>query len=780
MALSQKTLQVDTILVETLYHRGVPLSTTVGYMATLSTVGPYISSVHTSIQDNPRDCTPVTKPSLGQFLQWVDIPVSTLYYPLFYDVNNTQDLADSIEGITTQNQACSTLIQPMVDTITTLSTVTIQTYSNLFLMNASTISSYYSTMNYNSTYAVNTYNTIKSLQGNISTSILNVSSSLYSNFSTNSSILTQLAIHLYALRPVPLPRDPNGQVPWYWNGPPTNNIQAGLSSMFLSTVLNQGLINSYLNTLSSTSTLWGLSNSTIQGKRLDYISYTNTASNYTDTCSSIAISFSTYTSTINSTLETVALYGEYLSSFSTSFGTYTDNYSIPTDGPDISTGSSSIIGTYSTFNTILLEYLSSGILQDPLNTFSFLEGTAIRSVNYTIYTSQNYDSLSSLYLAFSTIILPTANVISPSTNVAGYKTVSSYGMSMFSTFSSMFYTLLGQTMISTTSSLKNSIFTFSTIMNQETSTVYGTNLEYMAAPGLSTLNSNLSTYRIASYQDYSSQVSSLSTFLQFSTVIYRSTLNSIASYYSRITRISNYSSISTTQFLSIQASTLNTCSITIGAWVGIQKVPTGLATVAVQGGIAIQPSVGSNPSLSFSNIDIYATDSNIVRVPSRNSILLQLSSIIVNTAFAIVSNSSTLVGINTLTPAYALDLVGDARKTIGSTWITPSDQRVKDRISDTDYATVVDKISSLRLVSYRWSEDYRAKYDLSRNDYLGFISQEVETIFPKAVTQRNENGFVDFRSLNTDQLMKAKFAVTRQLIQRMDAIQLRINNLLEY
>lgn len=39
------------------------------------------------------------------------------------------------------------------------------------------------------------------------------------------------------------------------------------------------------------------------------------------------------------------------------------------------------------------------------------------------------------------------------------------------------------------------------------------------------------------------------------------------------------------------------------------------------------------------------------------------------------------MGINTSTPAYALDVVGDAAKTTGTAWINTSDERTKKDIT---------------------------------------------------------------------------------------------------
>jgi hypothetical protein len=62
---------------------------------------------------------------------------------------------------------------------------------------------------------------------------------------------------------------------------------------------------------------------------------------------------------------------------------------------------------------------------------------------------------------------------------------------------------------------------------------------------------------------------------------------------------------------------------------------------------------------------------------------------------------------------------------------------------------------------------------------MGFLSQEVEKIFPDSVSEMSENGFSDFKSLDTDQLYKAKFALTQNLLSRLEDLKTRLNALKE-
>jgi hypothetical protein len=190
------------------------------------------------------------------------------------------------------------------------------------------------------------------------------------------------------------------------------------------------------------------------------------------------------------------------------------------------------------------------------------------------------------------------------------------------------------------------------------------------------------------------------------------------------------------------------------------------------------------PSIQLPNLSIYARN-DPVRTIGNQSLSVRFSSIIFNEGDLTLkrrynSQLTGLLGINTLTPSYSLDIgIGDARKPSGTQWITGSDKRIKDHITDANAGTVLEQVFSLRLVSHTWTQPYRSVHGLSDQATLGFLSQEVEQVFPSSVYLTDEAGFSNFRSLELDQLYKAKYGVTRQLLFRASTLQSRINNLLK-
>jgi hypothetical protein len=222
--------------------------------------------------------------------------------------------------------------------------------------------------------------------------------------------------------------------------------------------------------------------------------------------------------------------------------------------------------------------------------------------------------------------------------------------------------------------------------------------------------------------------------------------------------------------------------------VGIQTSVSNKYNFNLQGSASIIPRNVNpviTPSLLLPNIQIYATDKSNP-IYSMQTINVSSSTISFNSSNFVIKwlydyKNYAHIGINTsVDPIYSLDIgVGDARKPTGVTWITASDARVKENILDACYKNITEQISSLRLVSYTWEESYRSSRHLPLNRTLGFLSQEVERVFPSSVSEMAEYGFPDFKSLDTDQLYMAKFALTQNLIKRVESLKLRLNALMK-
>ncbi|HPR30568.1 MAG TPA: tail fiber domain-containing protein [Prolixibacteraceae bacterium] len=107
-------------------------------------------------------------------------------------------------------------------------------------------------------------------------------------------------------------------------------------------------------------------------------------------------------------------------------------------------------------------------------------------------------------------------------------------------------------------------------------------------------------------------------------------------------------------------------------------------------------------------------------------------------ALTILKNGN--VGIGTDMPTYDLAVVGNAAKTGGGSWTSLSDRRLKE--IDGDYEKGLKEIVALKPVRFHYKSDnpFQLPSDVPQ---IGFIAQEVQPVFPEAVSE-NEAGYLDF------------------------------------
>jgi hypothetical protein len=64
--------------------------------------------------------------------------------------------------------------------------------------------------------------------------------------------------------------------------------------------------------------------------------------------------------------------------------------------------------------------------------------------------------------------------------------------------------------------------------------------------------------------------------------------------------------------------------------------------------------------------------------------------------------------------------------------------------------------------------------DVNDKKVIGFIAQEVESFYPKAIIKSEENGFEDFRSLDVDQIYKCMYGALKKVINDKEALEATI------
>jgi len=127
------------------------------------------------------------------------------------------------------------------------------------------------------------------------------------------------------------------------------------------------------------------------------------------------------------------------------------------------------------------------------------------------------------------------------------------------------------------------------------------------------------------------------------------------------------------------------------------------------------------------------------------------------------------VGLGTQAPSnFQLDLsTDDARKLTSTTWFTASDQRVKRNVQPADLDECLRAVRSLPLRRFEWAPEVSA----ADRACVGWIAQEVQQVFPKAVRASPGFGHADFLSLDVDQLYKATYGAVQRLAEKVEALE---------
>ncbi len=118
-------------------------------------------------------------------------------------------------------------------------------------------------------------------------------------------------------------------------------------------------------------------------------------------------------------------------------------------------------------------------------------------------------------------------------------------------------------------------------------------------------------------------------------------------------------------------------------------------------------------------------------------------------------------------PLYTLHLSTDNAISLSSTWTISSDIRIKKNIEDANLDLCSNIIKNLRLVKYKWKNEFFQEQIYDKNK-LGWIAQEVEEFIPKAVTINSQYGYSDFKSLNSDQIIANLYGSLQNLIYKFE------------
>ena len=208
-------------------------------------------------------------------------------------------------------------------------------------------------------------------------------------------------------------------------------------------------------------------------------------------------------------------------------------------------------------------------------------------------------------------------------------------------------------------------------------------------------------------------------------------------------------------------------------------------TQGFQGLIGTQGIIGPQGITATPIISITGLTGNIMLTnitgAAANSILYfqneNIYSVSLSGTFVNIQPTNKYFGILKATPAYTLDIGGNARKSTTTTWLTGSDERVKENIEDADLNVCYNIVQNLKLRRFRWKEENYPEFN-DRN-VIGFIAQEVEQYFPNSVKQSNDHGFVDFKSIDVDQVYKTMYGTLQKVISDLEILEQELGIIVE-
>lgn len=120
---------------------------------------------------------------------------------------------------------------------------------------------------------------------------------------------------------------------------------------------------------------------------------------------------------------------------------------------------------------------------------------------------------------------------------------------------------------------------------------------------------------------------------------------------------------------------------------------------------------------------------------------------------------------------YQLTLTTDSTfKPTTNSWTVASDSRIKESIVAADVDRCYDIVKNIPLKRYKWREEFVEKYSIKDAHKLGWISQDVESVFPNSVTIGSEFDISDFKNLNTDQLIASLWGAIQSAHRRLKKI----------
>ena len=120
-----------------------------------------------------------------------------------------------------------------------------------------------------------------------------------------------------------------------------------------------------------------------------------------------------------------------------------------------------------------------------------------------------------------------------------------------------------------------------------------------------------------------------------------------------------------------------------------------------------------------------------------------------------------------------------AQKATGTTWTNPSDRRLKEDILPADLNICYSNIKNIPLRYYKLRDEYITEKAAADRHKVGWIAQEVQSVFPKAVITSPLHGIEDCLALDADQLFASMYGAIQKLQGLNDAKDAVISDLVK-
>jgi len=137
----------------------------------------------------------------------------------------------------------------------------------------------------------------------------------------------------------------------------------------------------------------------------------------------------------------------------------------------------------------------------------------------------------------------------------------------------------------------------------------------------------------------------------------------------------------------------------------------------------------------------------------------------------LVANKDGLGILKSPGAGYELDINGsNARKLTGTMWLEGSDERVKSNIENADTEECCRILKKIPLKRFSYTPSYTGRDDNKR--MYGWLGQDVEKVVENAVTRTAAHGLDDFRTLDSDQLLKVMWGALQNVMRKVDTLTL--------